>query len=92
MSWHNTTEGNALLGPFVREHLIRLQSYLLEEPHILDQPRFDVIIKEELRENPKLFPEELVGEIDCGVHDPGAVRSDRVADVPNVDSLQELVV
>ena len=36
----------------------------------------DVLIVHELREDVELLSEELVGEVDGGVHDTSAVRAD----------------
>ena len=51
-----------------------------------------MLVKHELREDEELLREELVREVDGRVHDAGAVRADRVGDVPDVDRVQVLVV
>ena len=51
-----------------------------------------VNIKKDLRKNGKFLPEELVGEVDGGVDDAGAVGPDGVSDVPDADSVEVLAV
>ena len=47
-----------------------------------------MFIIEKLWEDGKLLPEELVGEVDGGVDDPGAVSADAVGDVADGDGNQ----
>ena len=63
-----------------------------EEFCIFGQARLDVLIVEELREDGELLPEELVGEVDGGVEDAGAVGADGVGHVADADGVQVLVV
>jgi len=58
----------------------------------LDKFGLDVFIKHELREDIELLAEELIGEVDGGVHDAGAVCADGVGDVADVDCVQMFVV
>ena len=51
-----------------------------------------MLIIHKLREDEELFPEELVGEVDRGIHDTGAVGADGVGDATDVDRVQMLVV
>ena len=51
-----------------------------------------MFIIKELREDNELLPQELVGEVDGGVDDAGAVGPDGVSDVPDADGVQVLAV
>ena len=51
-----------------------------------------MLIVHELGEDKELLGQELVGEVDGGVHYAGAVRTNRVGDVTNVDRVQVLVI
>ena len=81
-----------LVGALERVLLVGLHVVLAEELPVLDEARLDVLVVHELGEDEELLPQELVREVDGGVHDADAVRSDRVGDVPNVDRVQVFVV
>lgn len=51
-----------------------------------------MFVIQELRKDGELFFEELVGEVDGGVGDAGAMSSDGVGDVADGDGVEVLVV
>ena len=57
---------------------------------LVEQAAADVVVVEELREDVELSGEELVGEVDGGVHDAHAVRADGVGHVADADGVQRL--
>lgn len=46
-----------------------------------------MLVVHELTEDVELLPQELVGEVDRGVHDARAVGADGVGDVADVDGV-----
>ena len=58
----------------------------------LEKSGLDVLVIHELREDEELLAQELVGEVDGGVHDACAVGADGVGHVPDVDGVEMLVV
>ena len=51
-----------------------------------------MFIVEKLTEDDKLLPEELIGEVNSGVDDAGAVGSDGVSDMPDADGVEMFAV
>ena len=78
--------------PVERIFLVQLRLVLLEVFEVFTEAGLDVFIVEKLTEDDKLLPEELVGEVDGGVDDAGAVGSDGVGDVSDADGVQMFAV
>ena len=73
-------------------YLIKFVSVFSEETNVLGQPRLDLFVVEELREDGKLFSQKLVRVVHGRVHHPRAVGSNRVWDVVDVDRVKVLVL
>lgn len=50
----------------------------------------DVVVEEKLREDEELTAEELIDEVDSGVHDSSSVSSNAVGDVVNLNGVEDL--
>ena len=81
-----------LFSPVERIFLVQLGLVLLEELEVFAEAGLDVFIVEKLTEDDKLLPEELIGEVNSGVDDAGAVGSDGVSDVPDADGVEMFAV
>lgn len=66
--------------------------YNLTEKMLLNQPRFDMVVKQELGEDDKLLSQELVGEINGGTHYAHSMSANRIGHVPCVHSVQVLPI
>lgn len=74
---------------FIDEQKGRL--YLIETT-FLDKPRFDVVIKEKLREGHKLLGQVLVSEVHSGTYDAGAMSAYGICNMLHTDGVDMLAV
>mmetsp|Transcript_45171 Transcript_45171/g.116847 ORF Transcript_45171/g.116847 Transcript_45171/m.116847 type:complete len:352 (-) Transcript_45171:2284-3339(-) len=81
-----------LFCPLHRVLVIQLFSILFVKANVFDQPRLDVIVVKELRENYEFSRQVLIGEVDSCSHNASTVRADRIGNVPNTDRVQEFLI